>query len=234
MLFRQLFDSSSSTFTYLLADELSGDALLIDSVRNNVDQYIQLLEELNLNLNITMDTHIHADHITGSGSLHKKLGCKVLQGEPARAEGITGTFKDGDSIPFGRYGIQAIHTPGHTDDSYCFYLEKEPQGWLFTGDTLLIRSTGRTDFQNGSANAQFHSLFNKLLTLPETTQIFPGHDYNGFTMSTIKEEKRYNPRLNIRNADEYDQLMAQLNLPKPKLIDIAVPENLKLGINNSE
>ena len=230
MLFRQLFDFPTSTYTYLLADQLSGDALLIDSVKERVDDYIKLLNELNLKLKIVLDTHLHADHVTGMGLLKEKTGCSVLQGEPSRSSGVNRIFRDDDLISVGILAVRAIYTPGHTDDSYCFLLEVNNNRYLFTGDTLLIRGTGRTDFQNGSARSQYKSLFNRLLVLPEDTWVYPGHDYHGMTVSTLREEKRFNPRLQVGGCDDYVTRMDALSLPRPRNIDQALPANLHLGL----
>ncbi|KEQ17009.1 MBL fold metallo-hydrolase [Endozoicomonas numazuensis] len=229
MIFRQLLEVETYTYSYLLGDEESKEALLIDPVITKVDQYIQLLNELNLTLNVVVDTHLHADHITGTGHLSRETGCSIYQGLPARSSGVTHTFQDGDIITVGQISLKAIYTPGHTDDSYCFLLDQTQPYWLFTGDTLLIRGTGRTDFQNGSSRQQYNSLFKKLLILPDHTQVFPGHDYNGMTMSTLWEEKRYNPRLQVADCSEYEDLMSSLTLAKPRFMDQAIPANLNCG-----
>ena len=230
MLFRQIIDPATSTYSYLLADPQSGEALLIDSVNERVDDYIKLLDELNLKLKVVMDTHLHADHITGMGLLKEKTGCSVLQGEPSRSFGINKVFREGDLISVGTLIIKPIYTPGHTDDSYCFLLEENKNRYLFTGDTLLIRGVGRTDFQNGSAESQYESLFNRLLLLPEDTWIYPGHDYHGMTVSTLREEKSFNPRLQVKGCEDYVAHMEALRLPKPRNIDQALPANLQLGL----
>lgn len=229
MILRQLFDSVSSTYTYLLADETSKKAALIDPVIEKIDQYLQLLSELDLTLEVALDTHTHADHITALGLLREKTGCRTMMGKESQSECATATFADGQLIMVGALQIKAIHTPGHTPDSYSFAVEEAGQTSLFTGDTLLIRGTGRTDFQQGSAQDQYSSLWNKLLSYRENTRVYPGHDYKGWSMSTVGEEKRHNPRLKPANAQDYAVLMASLHLPNPKLMDVAVPANQACG-----
>ena len=229
MILRQLFDLDSFTYTYLVADENSRQAAIIDPVQNQLDTYLRLIDELELNLIYAMDTHTHADHITALGELRDKTNCYSLVGKQSQATCASNKFEDNQKIPLGELIITALHTPGHTDDSYSFLITDKNQTYLFTGDTLLIRGTGRTDFQNGNAAEQYQSLFNKILLLDETTMIYPGHDYRGQTTSTLKEEKQFNPRLQVNNQEEYSQLMANLNLPNPKLMDIAVPANLQCG-----
>jgi len=229
MIFRQLFDPESSTYSYLLGDEETRQAILIDSVLASTDQTLMLLEQLDLRLSIALDTHTHADHITGLGALRDRTGCITMMGEQAVASCLTATFKDGDQITAGNINLEVIYSPGHTDDSYSFYLPSESGGMLFSGDTLLIRGTGRTDFQNGDARQQYNSLFNRLLKLPDSCTVHPGHDYRGWTLSTIGEEKRNNPRLQIVNQGEYVDLMDSLDLPSPKLMDVAVPANQACG-----
>lgn len=228
MLIRQLIHSQSSTYSYLLADQ--GEALLIDPVRDSLEDYVHLLEELELRLAMAIDTHTHADHITALGLLRDRTGCATGFGEPSLASCASFTFHDGQHLNFGQRSLVAWHTPGHTDDSYCFVLlpqEQEP-ACLFSGDTLLIRGTGRTDFQNGNALEQWNSL-QRLLSLPDTTLVYPAHDYKGWTCSTIGEERRHNPRLQVADANEYAQLMASLKLAEPKMMDIAVSANRACG-----
>ena len=229
MIFRQLFDPESSTYSYLLGDEETRQAILIDSVLGSTEQTLLLLEQLDLRLSVALDTHTHADHITGLGALRDRTGCTTMMGEQAVASCLTANFKDGDQITAGNIKLEVIYSPGHTDDSYSFYLPNETGSMLFSGDTLLIRGTGRTDFQNGDAEQQYNSLFNRLLKLPDSCLVYPGHDYKGWTMSTIGEEKRYNPRLQIANQGEYVDLMDSLDLPSPKLMDVAVPANQACG-----
>jgi|TARA_B110000879_G_scaffold129166_1_gene169830 sulfur dioxygenase len=229
MIFRQLFDPESSTYSYLLGDENTREAILIDSVLGSTDQTLMLLEQLDLRLSVALDTHTHADHITGLGALRDRTGCITMMGEQAVASCLTANFKDGDQITAGNIKLEVIYSPGHTDDSYSFYLPNETGGMLFSGDTLLIRGTGRTDFQNGDARQQYNSLFNRLLKLQDSCTVHPGHDYKGWALSTIGEEKRYNPRLQIANQGEYVDLMDSLDLPSPKLMDVAVPANQACG-----
>lgn len=230
MIIRQLFERNSSTYTYLLADKVTGEAILIDPVREEVDGYIRLINELELKLVFAVDTHVHADHVTALGELRERTGCKSMMGQQAQADCVSGRFADGDRLAFGRYSLQAIYTPGHTDDSYSFYLEDGSRRYVFTGDTLLIRGTGRTDFQNGNAADQYRSLFEKLLNLPADTTVYPAHDYKGWTESTIAEERAHNPRLQVADQAAYEALMGSLNLPSPALMDIAVPANRSCGM----
>ena len=231
MIFRQLFDQESSTYTYLLADETSREAVLIDPVKERVDSYLQLLRELDLTLINAIDTHVHADHVTALGELRDATGCNTAMGEQSSAVCVNTRIKDGEIIKIGALQLKAIYTPGHTDDSYSFYLQTDNRGYVFTGDTLLIRGSGRTDFQNGDAGAQYDSIFNRLLTLPDDTAVYPAHDYKGWTVSTIAEEKRHNQRLQVRDKAAYIELMNNLKLPHPKLMDVAVPANRACGQN---
>ena len=230
MLLRQLFDRESSTYSYLVGDERSGEALLIDPVKEQTGAYVQLLNELQLTLEMAVDTHVHADHVTALGTLRNITGCQTLMGQQSGAECNSGTFKDGDVFLLGTLNVEVMYTPGHTDDSYCFYLESGSDKYLFRGDTLLIRGTGRTDFQNGNARQQYQSLVERLMTLPDETRVYPGHDYKGWTVSTIAEERQFNPRLQVSSAEEYEKLMASLHMPNPKLMDLAVPANRKCGL----
>lgn len=225
MIFRQLFDHESSTYTYLLASRPGGEALLIDPVLERADQYVRLVDELGLRLVMAVDTHIHADHVTALGALREQTACATAMGEQSRAECVSVNFRDGERIRVGDVELQALYTPGHTDDSYSLRLPDR----VFTGDTLLIRGTGRTDFQNGDAAAQYDSLFGRLLKLPDETLVYPAHDYNGMTVSTIGEEKAHNPRLQVRSRQEYVDLMDSLVLSNPRLMDIAVPANRACG-----
>ncbi len=229
MIFRQLFDRSSSTYTYLLADESSREALFIDPVIDNINDYLLLLEQLELRLVIAIDTHTHADHVTALGKLRDATGCITMFGKQAQSTCATAAFGDGDLLQVGDIAVQCLYTPGHTDDSYTFAVEDGNRTLLFTGDTLLIRGSGRTDFQNGNAIDQFASLHQKLLSYPDDVVVFPGHDYRGWTQSTIGEERKYNPRLQFDKAEAYAAFMAKLDLPNPKLMDIAVPANRACG-----
>ncbi|MFP5431380.1 MAG: MBL fold metallo-hydrolase [Gammaproteobacteria bacterium] len=233
MLFRQLFDATSSTYTYLLADRQTGDAVLIDPVREQMPSYLRLLEELELKLVMAIDSHVHADHITALGALREATGCVTWMGQQAQADCVSARFADGDRLRFGSYALVAMYTPGHTDDSYSFYLEADGQKYAFTGDTLLIRGTGRTDFQNGNPHDQYRSLFDRLLQLPGETLVFPAHDYKGWTVSSIAEERLHNPRLQVAGEAEYVQLMQSLRLPNPSLMDVAVPANRACGIERT-
>src|SRR5580700_8048829 len=219
MIFRQLFDSASGTYTYILASRPGGEALIIDPVLEKVDRYLQLIRELDLKLVKAADTHLHADHITGLGALRDRTHCITVMGEQSQVDVVSMRLSDGDMLRIEGLELEAIYTPGHTDDSYSFRMQDR----VFTGDTLLIRGTGRTDFQNGCPRAQYDSIFNRLLRLPDETMVFPAHDYKGDTVSTIGEEKRCNPRLRVKDADEYAALMGGLNLPNPKMMDVAVP-----------
>ena len=226
MIFRQLFDSISCGYTYILGSRVGGEALIIDPVLDKVNRYINLLKELDMRLMKTVETHVHADHITGSGALRDATGCVTVMGKKAEVDTVSMRVDNGDTIEVDNIRLDVLYTPGHTNDSYCF---KMP-GRVFTGDTLLVRGTGRTDFQHGNSRAAYESIFNKLLTLPDSTLIFPGHDYKGDTVSTIGEERAFNPRLQVNSADEYAEIMDNLNLPNPKLLDVAIPANLKIGM----
>jgi len=230
MIFRQLFDQTSSTYSYLLASRRGGEALIIDPVLERVDRYLQLIKELDLKLVKAVDTHIHADHITGLGALRDRTHCITVMGEQARVDVVSMRVAEGDKLTIEGLALDVLYTPGHTDDSYSYSMNDR----VFTGDTLLIRGTGRTDFQNGSARAQYESLFGKLLKLPEDTLVYPAHDYKGDMVSTIGEEKRCNPRLQVRSVDEYVELMGKLNLPNPKMMDVAVPANMRQGLAQDE
>jgi len=226
MIFRQLFDSTSGTYTYLIASRHGGEALIIDPVLEKVERYLQLIRELDLKLVKAVDTHLHADHITGLGALRDRTHCITVMGENTKADVVSMRLAEGDKLTIEGLSMDVLYTPGHTDDSYSFLMRDR----VFTGDTLLIRGTGRTDFQNGDARAQYDSLFGKLLRLPDETMVFPAHDYKGDTVSTIGEEKRYNPRLQVKSIDDYVALMANLKLPNPKMMDVAVPSNMKIGL----
>jgi glyoxylase-like metal-dependent hydrolase (beta-lactamase superfamily II)/rhodanese-related sulfurtransferase len=230
MIFRQLFDVVSGTYTYLLASRRGGEALIIDPVLEKVDRYIQLVDELDLKLVKAVDTHLHADHVTGLGALRDRTRCVTVMGEQSKVDVVSMRVAEGDKLTIEGVALDVIYTPGHTDDSYCFTLADR----VFTGDTLLIRGTGRTDFQNGNARAQFDSIFNKLLRLPDETLVFPAHDYKGETVSTIGEERAFNPRLQVKSVDEYAALMRGLNLPNPKMMDVAVPANMRVGLAQEE
>ena len=227
MIFRQLFDSASCTYTYLLASRVGGEALLLDPVLEKTDRYLKLLEELDLKLVKVVDTHVHADHVTAMGALRDKTSCVTVMGEQSPVDVVSMRVSDGERVTIEGLSMTAMHTPGHTDDSYCFRMDDR----VFTGDTLLIRGTGRTDFQNGDAGQQYDSLFDGVLKLPESTLVYPAHDYKGDTVSTIGEEKSSNPRLQVAGRAEYIELMANLKLANPKMMDVAVPENMRMGLN---
>ncbi|MDA9957204.1 MBL fold metallo-hydrolase [Candidatus Pelagibacter sp.] len=227
MIFKQVFDNKTSTFTYIIASAKGREAVILDPVLENVEEYIVLLKELDLRLVKVIDTHIHADHITGATKLKQVTNCITLMGEHTPADTVEIKVKDNEIIEIDNLKIKSLYTPGHTSDSYSFLLDN----YLFTGDTLLINGTGRTDFQNGSSKDAYNSLFNNLLKLPEDTLVYPGHDYNGKLSSTIGNEKKFNPRLQVKSVDEYVDIMSNLNLAKPKMIETNVSRNIKLGAN---
>jgi glyoxylase-like metal-dependent hydrolase (beta-lactamase superfamily II)/rhodanese-related sulfurtransferase len=229
MLLRQLFDYETWTYTYLLADEETGEAVLIDPVIDQVERDIKLIDELGLNLVYTLDTHAHADHITGSGLLRKRLGSKAVMSAAVGAEGVDIAVQDGDRLKFGSIELEVRTTPGHTDGCVTFVTGNHEHA--FTGDALFIRGTGRTDFQQGSAHTLYRSIHDKIFTLPDDTIIWPGHDYRGMTFTTVGEEKRHNPRVGDgKTEQEFVEIMDNLQLPAPKKIDVAVPANLHCGI----
>ena len=225
MIFKQLFDKKSSTYTYLISSGEGREALIIDPVLDNVADYLNLLKNLNLKLVKVIDTHIHADHVTGASKLKDVTKCSTIMGEHTPAETVEIKVKDDEYINLDNLKIRALYTPGHTSDSYSFLMDN----YLFSGDTLLINGTGRTDFQNGNAKDAYNSIFNKLLKLPEETFLYPAHDYKGEKVSTIGKEKKFNPRLQVSSVDEYIDIMNNLNLKKPIEIDKNVSKNLKLG-----
>ena len=230
MIFRQLFDSVSGTYSYLLASRQGGEALIIDPVLDKIDHYLRLVHELDLRLVKAVDTHLHADHITGLGALRDRTRCITVMGEQTKADVVSMRLAEGDKLSIEGLALDVLYTPGHTDDSYSFVMGDR----VFTGDTLLIRGTGRTDFQNGDPRMQYESLFGKLLRLPDETLVYPAHDYKGETVSTIGEERRFNPRLQVNSVDEYVVLMNNLKLPNPKMMDVAVPANLQVGLHQDE
>ena len=230
MIFRQMFDASSGTYSYLVASRRGREALIIDPVLEKVGRYIELLNELDLRLVKAIDTHLHADHVTGLGALRDRTQCITVMGGESKAEVVSMRINDGDKIEVDGLNLGVIHTPGHTDDSYSFTMADR----VFTGDTLLIRGTGRTDFQNGDPRTQYESIFNRLLKLPDQMLVYPAHDYKGETVSTIGEEKAFNPRLQVRSVEQYVDLMNNLNLPNPKMMDVAVPANTKIGLSQGE
>ena len=223
MIFNQFFDSVSCTYTYLLSSGKGREALIIDPVIEKTAEYISYLKKLDLKLVKVIDTHIHADHISGLKELHKQTDCKLIMGENSPSEVVSIKVKDNEKIKIENIELTSMYTPGHTDCSYSFLMKDR----IFTGDTLLINGTGRTDFQNGNPIDQYHSLFDRILTLPENTFVYPAHDYKGNKVSTIGEEKKNNPRLKVESPDQYADLMNNLNLDNPKMMDIAVPSNIK-------
>ncbi|SDB22988.1 MBL fold metallo-hydrolase [Bauldia litoralis] len=227
MIFRQLFDTTSSTYTYLIASRKGGEALILDPVLERVDRYVKLLTELDLKLVKAVDTHVHADHISGLSELRDRTRCITVMGEESGVDVVSMRVGDGERVAIEGVSLEAIYTPGHTADSYSFAMGDR----VFTGDTLLIRGTGRTDFQNGSPEAQYDSIFNRLLRFPDETLVFPAHDYKGDTVSTIGEERAFNPRLQVGSLDEYVAIMNNLDLPNPRMMDVAVPANLQLGLD---
>ena len=222
MIFEQIFDTKSSTYTYLVSSGIGREAIIIDPVIEDTDKYVQILNNLKLKLVKVVDTHIHADHISGLNELAKQTSCSKIMGEHSASEVVDIRVKDNEKIKIESIELTSIYTPGHTDCSYSFLMKDR----VFTGDTLLINGTGRTDFQNGSSHDAYDSIFKKLLKLPEKTLVFPAHDYNGKTHSTIENEKNNNPRLQVSSAEEYAEIMDNLKLSNPKMMDIAVPANI--------
>ena len=223
MIFNQFFDDVSCTYTYLVSSGKGREALIIDPVLEKTDEYILFLKKLDLKLVKVIDTHIHADHISGMKELQKQTDCANLMGEKSPSEVINIKIKDNEKIKIENIELISMYTPGHTDCSYSFLMKDR----IFTGDTLLIDGTGRTDFQNGNPDDQYHSIFDRILILPEKTFVYPAHDYKGKKVSTIGQQKHTNPRLQVKSSNEYVELMNSLNLPNPKMMDIAVPANIK-------
>ena len=223
MIFEQLFDTKSSTYTYIISSGEGREALIIDPVIEHTNEYLKILEKLKLKLVKVIDTHIHADHITALNELNKRTSCTRIMGENSKSEVIDIKVKDNEKINIENIELKAMYTPGHTDCSYSYLMNDR----VFTGDTLLINGTGRTDFQNGSSFDAYDSLFNKLLKLPEKTLVFPAHDYNGKKFSTIETERNNNPRLQVSSKEEYAEIMENLKLANPKMMDVAVPANVK-------
>ena len=223
MIFEQLFDTKSSTYTYIISSGEGREALIIDPVIEHTNEYLKILEKLKLKLVKVIDTHIHADHITALNELNKRTSCTRIMGENSKSEVIDIKVKDNETITIQNIELKAMYTPGHTDCSYSYLMNDR----VFTGDTLLINGTGRTDFQNGSSFDAYDSLFNKLLKLPEKTLVYPAHDYNGKKFSTIETERNNNPRLQVSSKEEYAEIMENLKLANPKMMDVAVPANVK-------
>lgn len=226
MIFYQLIEAETSTYTYLLADEITREAVLIDTVLECVERDYKLITEMGLTLKYILDTHLHADHITGSGELRQKTGAKVCISSKANVTCADIGLNDGDELSFGSYTLLALETPGHTDSCMSFKVES----MIFTGDVLLVRGTGRTDFQQGSPDKMFQSIHEKIFRLPGPTKIYPGHDYKGFTYTTVEMEKKFNPRIGgNKSLAEFKSIMSDLKLAQPKKIDVAVPANMQCG-----
>ncbi len=223
MIFNQFFDKVSSTYTYLLSSGKGREALIIDPVLENTHDYVLYLKKLDLKLVKVIDTHIHADHVSGLKELHKQTDCATLMGDKSPSEVITIRVKDNEKIKIENIELISMYTPGHTDCSYSFLMKDR----IFTGDTLLINGTGRTDFQNGNPIDQYHSLFDRILKLPEKTFVYPAHDYKGNKVSTIGQQKHTNPRLQVQSSNQYAELMNSLNLSNPQMMDVAVSANIK-------
>ncbi|MBC8740332.1 MBL fold metallo-hydrolase [Paraburkholderia sp. UCT31] len=229
MIFRQFFEPVSCTYTYLLASRHAGEALIIDPVKESTSEYLAAIQELDLRLVQAIDTHTHADHVTALGDLRDLTGCVTLMGERSRAECVSRHVRDGERLSVDGLILEARYTPGHTDESFSFVLDPEAPSAVFTGDALLIGGSGRTDFQGGDAHRSWHSIVGRLLTLPDATLIYPAHDYQGRTSSTVGREKAFNPRIAGKTEQEYVEIMNNLNLPTPRLMDVAIPANLACG-----
>ncbi len=228
MILRQLFDKDSSTYTYIIADGERKEGCIIDPVREHAGQYLKLVEELGVTLKYALDTHVHADHVTALGALKERAGCETMVGSEGDVVCASDVLYDGKKLEVGSLSIEVLFTPGHTSDSYCFFVDTQDQTYLFSGDTLLIRGTGRTDFQNGDPGDLYDSIQNKILALPSGTVVLPGHDYKGWTSSTLAEEKQHNPRLQL-DKEGFIRHMKNLDLSDPHMMDIAVPANLVCG-----
>ena len=226
MFVRQLFDRDTWTYTYLVADPVSKEAAIIDAVKEQFDRDAKLIEELGFKLKYSLETHVHADHITSSGKLRDRFGAKVVLHEASKAACADILAKDGDVLKLGDKEIKVLHTPGHTDADVTFQIE----GAVFTGDALFVRGCGRTDFQAGSNEALYSSVHDKIFSLPNETAVYPGHDYKGHTASTVGEEKAYNPRLGAdKDFEEFAQIMDNLNLAAPARLDVSLPGNMRCG-----
>ncbi|MFK4443347.1 sulfur dioxygenase [Caballeronia udeis] len=229
MLFRQFFDTQSSTYTYVLASRTGGEAVIIDPVKEQLEQYLKVIEQLGLQLVHAIDTHTHADHITALGGLRDATHCTTIMGELSKAHCVSQHVREDEILHVDGIALRALYTPGHTDESFSFVLNPSAPQAVFTGDVLLIRSSGRTDFQGGDPHRSWDSIVNKLFRLPDATTLYPAHDYNGWTASSIGEEKHFNPRLAGKTENEYVEIMKKLNLPNPKMMDVAIPANLDCG-----
>lgn len=229
MIFRQLIDPETSTYTYLLGDESTRRAVLIDPVLEQLERDCTLLEELGLELDLTLETHVHADHVTASGRLRERLGSRVGAGARAGVNNADLLLEDGDAVEIGDLRVRVVATPGHTAGCVTYVCSDESMA--FTGDALLIRGCGRTDFQEGDAETLFHSVRERIFALPDACLLYPGHDYKGRTVTAVEEEKRCNPRLGLhRSREEFVGLMANLGLSYPRRMDFAVPANLESGL----
>jgi sulfur dioxygenase len=229
MLLRQFFDRTSSTYTYILASRAGGEAVIVDPVKEQLEHYLRMIEELDLRLVHAIDTHVHADHITALGSLRDITHCATIMGELSQADCVSQRVREDEVVRVDGIELRAIYTPGHTDESFSFVLNPSEPIAVFSGDVLLIRGSGRTDFQGGDPHRSWDSIVNKLFKLPDATTLYPGHDYRGWTASSIGEEKHFNPRLAGKTEDEYVEIMNGLDLPNPKLMDVAIPANLACG-----
>ena len=229
MLFRQFFDSQSSTYTYVLASRAGGEAVIIDPVKEQLEHYLKVIEQLGLRLVHAIDTHTHADHITALGDLRDATHCTTIMGELSKADCVSQHVREDEIVRVDGIELRALYTPGHTDESFSFVLNPSAPKAVFTGDVLLIRGSGRTDFQGGDPHRSWDSIVNKLFTLPDATTLYPAHDYKGWTASSIGEEKQFNPRLAGKTESEYVEIMKGLNLPNPKMMDVAIPANLACG-----
>lgn len=229
MIFRQMFEPVSSTYTYVLASGRGREALIIDPVKEKLDDYLRLIADLDLRLVRAIDTHTHADHITALGALRDSTGCITIMGEFTKASCVSQSVREGECIEVDGIRLRALYTPGHTNESFSFVLNPDRPEAVFTGDVLLIRGSGRTDFQGGDPRKSWDSIVNKLCRLPDETTLYPGHDYKGWTASSIGEERRANPRIAGKSEAEYVAIMDGLKLPNPKMMDVAVPANLACG-----
>lgn len=229
-MFKQLFDTESSTYTYLLADDATQQAVLIDPVDRHIEHYLSLIQTLGLQLLYCLETHVHADHVTASGKLRQLLGLQTAVGQQCGATSADIQLNHGDQIVFGTQSMRVLATPGHTAGSVSYVWQDK----VFTGDALLINACGRTDFQGGDAGTLYDSITQQLFSLPDETLLYPAHDYQGRRVSCIGQEKAINPRLVGKTRDEFMTIMQQLNLPKPKLIDVAVPANRKCGVDEED
>jgi glyoxylase-like metal-dependent hydrolase (beta-lactamase superfamily II) len=230
MIFRQLFEPTSSAYSYLIACEDAGEAVIIDPVLEMVGRDLELLDELGLTLKYTVETHIHADHVTGAGQLREATGCRCALPAKSGAAHADIPLNEGVAVDFGGLRLQPLATPGHTDDHHCYLLESADGARVFTGDALMIDGCGRTDFQNGDAATLYRSVHDKLFALPDDTLVYPGHDYQGRRVTSIAQEKARNPRLGVgKTIDDFVAIMGALNLPRPKMMDVAVPANRECG-----